>query len=140
MKHKNILKGGLLAFLIMATATTAFTDPVTGDVLYINDQGIYRRFWMDTTQNGIEDSYIIVDTGLSDGSLLSRYIRQGGKVVFDKRNDGGMSHSQRVIISIIMPDSPETPENLRGKQFNIFDLFPNVSDQTFPYAQRDGQR
>jgi hypothetical protein len=140
MKHKNILKGGLLAFLIMANTAMAFTDPVTGDVLFIDNQGKYHYFWMDTTQNGIADTAIGIPLGSFIDSLLSRYIKEGGKVFFEKVPNGEyQGYNHEVIIDIIMPNTPETPENLRGKRINVLDLFPAYSD-SFPYAQRDGQR
>jgi hypothetical protein len=117
---------------------------VTGNVLYVEDVDIinlgrYRRFWMDTTGNGIEDSFLELGTQYSDTTLLSRYILPGGRVIFSKRADGGMGHNHRVIMYIIMPNTPDTPEHLRGKNFSIFDLFPGMWD-SFPYAKEELER
>jgi hypothetical protein len=120
--HRKMLNAYFISVLIFATTIPGFSKEITTDV--ISKEG--NDYWIDTNQDGDADS---VFTLYIDNTLLSKYIKVGGKIIIEDEGvygyqSGVPTYSNDRLIAIIIPD---------GKIFRIVDLVPE-GREIYTYA------
>ena len=141
-KMKTAIQKALFVFLMAFITNGLFAEQKTGDVIFKEEISgrRERRFWMDTTGNGFEDMYISTSIGSVADSILNRYIIEGGQVIFEAppiNSYNPQSVTPAFILYIVMPDTENTPANLRGRKIHILEFFPDNADYfTFAAEER----
>jgi hypothetical protein len=146
-KTKNKIKGGaLLALLLAVGITKAAAIEFVADVMYLDDTSgdmngdPALQYWLDTDANGFEDSYLELSVGSPAGTVLKRYIKEGGKLILEngdyppRKVFGTIQYNAKNLIAVITPE---------GKRIGVFDVFPNTNRNSFPFAfdkrEREGR-